>query len=95
MEQYQSIDPEFVEKFLESIQVLFLLYKKSKLQLAGGFGVFVDQKGITRCGGILENANIHESVKHPILLDPRHQLTRLIVRYCHERKALWNEGNLD
>ncbi|CAB4004997.1 Hypothetical predicted protein [Paramuricea clavata] len=40
--------------------------------------IFVDEKGITRCGGRLENANIHESAKHPILLDPRHQLTRLI-----------------
>ncbi len=49
------------------------------------FGVFVDEKGTTRCGGRLENANIHKSAKHPILLDPRHQLTRLIVRYCHER----------
>jgi hypothetical protein len=34
------------------------------------FGIFVDEKGITRCGGRLENANIHESAKHPILLDP-------------------------
>ncbi len=41
------------------------------------FGVFVDEKGITRRGGRLENANIHESAKHPILLDPRHQLTVL------------------
>jgi hypothetical protein len=52
MEQYRNIDPEFVEKFLESIYVddlnagdenddeAFLLYKKSKLRLAeGGFNL--------------------------------------------------------
>ena len=49
------------------------------------FETFTDEKGIIRCGGRLENANIIESAKHPILLDPRHHLTRLIVNHCHER----------
>ena len=52
MEQYRSVDPEFVQNFLESIYVddlntgeendeqAFLLYKKSKLRLAeGGFNL--------------------------------------------------------
>ncbi|CAB4017080.1 Hypothetical predicted protein [Paramuricea clavata] len=58
------------------------------------FGIFVDEKGVTRCGGRLENANINKSAKHPILLDPRHQLTRLIVRYCHERDIAKRERHL-
>ena len=35
--------------------------------------------------GRLENANVTDAAKHPILLDPRHRLTLLIVRHCHQR----------
>ena len=49
------------------------------------FGTFIDSKGIVRCGGRLENANILESAKNPVLLDPSYRITLLIVRHCHER----------
>lgn len=49
------------------------------------FGTFPDEKGIIRCGGRLDNANITDAAKYSILLDPRHLLTLLIVRHCHQR----------
>ena len=49
------------------------------------FGVFVDVKGILRCGGSLGNADLTETEKHPELLDPSHHVTPIIIRTCHER----------
>ena len=47
------------------------------------FNLFTDDHGILRCGGRLERANIPDCTKHPALLDSRHHLTTLIVRFCH------------
>ena len=49
------------------------------------FGVSKDKKGIFRCGGRLDNAELTEMQKHPIMLDSKHHVTRLIVEQSHER----------
>ncbi len=49
------------------------------------FGLFLDQRGIWRCGGLLSNADIPFSTRHPILLPRGHNLTTLIVRSAHKR----------
>ena len=49
------------------------------------FGVSKDKKGIFRCGGRLDNAELTEMQKHPIMLDSKHQVTRLIVEQSHKR----------
>ena len=48
------------------------------------FGLFKDESNLWKCGGRLQNARIPESAKHPILLNPKHHLTLLIVRDCHQ-----------
>ena len=49
------------------------------------FGVSKDKKGIFRCGGRLDNAELTEMQKHPIMLDSKHHVTRLIVEQSHKR----------
>jgi len=49
------------------------------------FGVFVDAKGILRCGRKLGNADLTETEKHPALLDASYHATSIIIQACHER----------
>lgn len=45
---------------------------------------FLDKEGILRVSGRLQNANIHEDQKHPIILPHNNHLTTLIIRQCHQ-----------
>lgn len=47
--------------------------------------LFIDDKGLWRCGGRLENANIPYSTKHPVLLPRDHPFTAMIVQDADER----------
>ena len=49
------------------------------------FGLFLDHKGIWRCGGRLDNADFQYATKHPIFLSKHHHLVALIVRSAHEK----------
>ncbi|XP_065354790.1 uncharacterized protein LOC135949223 [Calliphora vicina] len=44
---------------------------------------FIDDNGILRVGGRLENANISYDQKHPCILDKNEKLTQLIVEHYH------------
>lgn len=55
----------------------FRLWKKH-------FGLFLDLKGIWRCGGRLFNADIPFSTKYPVMLLKSHQLSTLIAKSAHE-----------
>ena len=57
------------------------VYDTLKKQL----GLFQDEKGLWRCGGRLQNADISYSAKHPILLSRSHPFTALIVCDAHRR----------
>ena len=46
------------------------------------FDLFLDDKGLWRCGGRLGNANLPYATKHPVLLHP---ITTLIIREAHHR----------
>ncbi|XP_025836570.1 uncharacterized protein LOC112906526 [Agrilus planipennis] len=46
---------------------------------------FCDQDGLLRVGGRIENANFSYDKKHPIILPPKHHLTRLIIEHEHKR----------
>ena len=46
---------------------------------------YVDPQGILRVGGRLGRAPVPHPAKHPIIMSPRSDLTRLIVRDIHER----------
>ena len=47
--------------------------------------LFVDKNGILRVGGCLEQAPLHEDARHPLTLDQRGSLTRLIVSHFYLR----------
>lgn len=44
---------------------------------------FVDDKGLIRVGGRLENSMFSYEKRHPIILDSKHHLSRLIFHYYH------------
>ncbi|GBM17688.1 hypothetical protein AVEN_168530-1 [Araneus ventricosus] len=46
---------------------------------------FLDNKGVMRVGGRLENSQLPYSGKHPIILPSKGKLTEMIVRYYHEK----------
>ncbi|KAI9555910.1 hypothetical protein GHT06_018435 [Daphnia sinensis] len=45
--------------------------------------VYLDGAGIIRVGGRLENAPISAEARHPAVLEPKHPLTRLFIRWAH------------
>lgn len=55
---------------------------KSKLQK---LDPFLDKDDIIRVGGRLQQANIPNDVKHPIILPRNSHVTELIIRHFHER----------
>ncbi|GBM37838.1 hypothetical protein AVEN_207053-1, partial [Araneus ventricosus] len=44
---------------------------------------FIDQDGLLRVGGRLQNAPLHYNAKHPAILPNEHKLSNSIVQYCH------------
>ena len=49
------------------------------------FGLFMNEKGLWRCGGRLTNADLPYATKHPILLPQNHPLIAMIARDAHQR----------
>ena len=47
--------------------------------------LYLDKEGIICCGGRIHNAPVSQSTKFPYLLPKKHKLTKLIVRYTHEK----------
>ena len=54
-------------------------------ELEKQLGLFKDEKGIIRCRGRLGNSQTSYDPKFPSLLSRNHDVTSLIIRYCHER----------
>ena len=49
------------------------------------FSLFEDERGLWRCGGRLQHADLPYSAKHPILLNKKHPHTALVVQDAHVR----------
>ncbi len=62
-----------------------LVQDKDFKSLRNQFNLFVDEKGLWRCGGRLANAELPYTTKHPVLLPRSHPLTSLIVQEAHDR----------
>ena len=65
---------------------IFIAIQKGEVNcLQKQLGLEMDDMGILRCSGRLQNANLSEQAKHPKLL-PRHEhFTHLLIQYVHER----------
>ena len=48
---------------------------------------FLDSDGTIRVGGRLKKSSLEWSVVHPILLPRKGSITKLIVKWCHEKAA--------
>lgn len=46
---------------------------------------FMDKTGLLRVGGRLDNSDLNNDVRHPILLPHNHELTRRLILYEHVR----------
>ena len=44
---------------------------------------FIDEQGHLRVGGRLQNSTLEFDARHQFILDPKHPLTRLLVRWAH------------
>ena len=78
------------ESFPQEVTALVskqLVSSKSKLV---SLSPFLDEHGIIRAGGRIQRAEIPFCTRHPIVLSPNHEFTRLLVMNCHER--LKHEG---
>ena len=54
-------------------------------QLSNKFGLTEDSKGVIRCKGRLEYADLPAEVKKPIILPKDHHLTFLEIQRCHKK----------
>ncbi|XP_065181258.1 uncharacterized protein LOC135811921 [Sycon ciliatum] len=64
--------------------VLMALESGNKHDLVHKLDLFIDQKGILRCGGRLKHAELNIETRFPALLPHRGPLTALIVTHFHK-----------
>ena len=70
---------------IEYHSVIDNIQKKKYNNLIGQLGLYIDNSGLIRCQGRLENAEICEGARYPILLPRCHRYTDLIIQCYHER----------
>ncbi|XP_068229570.1 uncharacterized protein [Palaemon carinicauda] len=57
-------------------------------------GLYVDESGVIRCQGRIQNTDLSESAKHPVYVASRHPLWPLIVLHYHVLNLHWNINTL-
>ena len=62
-----------------------LTQQKNFHLLTRELGLFLDDKGLWRCAGRLQNVELPYSSKHPVLLPHGHPVSAIIVRDAHRR----------
>ena len=77
---------------ISAAELLWITHVQGELSQQGDYstlkkqlGVFCDEKGVWRCGGRLQNADIPYAARHPILLPRSHHFTSLVVLDAHIR----------
>ena len=65
--------------------VISSIEKGKPNNLAKQLDVYVDEKGLLRCMGILKHANLCEAAKFPILLPQKDRFTHLLIEKEHKR----------
>ena len=66
-------------------KVVDSIEEKKPNNLVSQLGLYLDMNGHIRCRGRLENADICEGAKHPILLPRDHRYTALVIQMYHEK----------
>ena len=78
-----------VNRFPQEIAIPEEKRKKKKSRMAS-LSPLLDGDETVRVGGRIERADIPFSSRHPVVLSPDHELSRLIIMDCHEK--LRHEG---
>ena len=76
-------------KYVQSTEfhsVIENIQKKKSDNLIVQLGLYMDNSGLIRCQGRLENAEICEGARYPLLLPKCHRYTDLIIQ-CYHKKA--------
>lgn len=73
------------ECFLPEIQLLKKPSPLNKKHKLSSLTPFIDRMEIIRVGGRLKNTYLPYDIKHPILLDGKHPLTKLIFEFKHKQ----------
>jgi hypothetical protein len=80
-----ATDVSQAEKYWIKVTQASLTQNSKFLSWRQQLGLYLDDSGIWRCGGRLNNTNLEDRAKHPILLDASHHITKLIVHNCHKK----------
>ncbi|XP_071578330.1 uncharacterized protein [Temnothorax nylanderi] len=74
------------EEFLPEMENLSRQQSVDKASKLLSLNPFVDADGVVRVGGRLREASLAFDTKHPIVLPPRHHVTKLIIEHEHIRQ---------
>ena len=69
----------------EYSNVIDSISKEKSNNLRTLLGLYIDNNGLIRFKGRLENAEICEGSRYPLLLPKYQRYTDLVIQYCHER----------
>ena len=69
----------------EYSNVIDSISKEKSNNLRTQLGLYIDNNGLIRCKGRLENVEICEGSRYPLLLPKYHRYTDLVIQYYHER----------
>ena len=86
LEQAKWFSPELKSLKNDDVKVL----QNSKLST---LNPFVDENGIIRVGGRIENSNLDFDFIHPIVLPKESKIARLMVNFCHIAVAHSGRGS--
>ncbi|KRY26942.1 hypothetical protein T01_15472 [Trichinella spiralis] len=74
------------EEFQAEIQALVHHGRVAEHSRISQLDPYLDERGVLRAGGRLVNSDLPASMQHPAVLPGNHDLTRGLIRRCHQRQ---------
>ncbi|KRY76490.1 hypothetical protein T4A_9942 [Trichinella pseudospiralis] len=74
------------EEFQAEIQALVRHGRVAEHSRISQLDPYLDERGVLRAGGRLVNSDLPASMQHPAVLPGNHELTRGLIRRCHQRQ---------
>ncbi|XP_071132987.1 uncharacterized protein [Mytilus edulis] len=78
--------------FVKELEHISLNPKVKSLPLVQQLRLYLDENGIIRCKGRIQNSSIDENAKFPILLPKNHKLTDFVIMDAHLRNLQTGVG---
>ncbi|XP_076095349.1 uncharacterized protein LOC143066242 [Mytilus galloprovincialis] len=73
------------DRFVKELEHISLNPKVKSLPLVQQLRLYLDENGIIRCKGRIQNSSLEENAKFPILLPKNHKLTDFVIMNAHLR----------